>query len=402
MKLTKLASGARVLLIQRPGKTVTVEVLFNVGSLYEREGLRGASHFMEHAVFLGAKKRQTPREIAKCIEAKGGELNAYSSQERTAFYVSIMEKHLPLAIDVLADMICNPLLKSEDIEKEKEVICREIDLYRDQPVHHQWELFMRALYRKTPLEHPVIGYTKDIRSFSRERLLEYYKETYTAENVVFVVCGNIVDEKRICMLLERSFSLLPRGAIKRKVILPRLTKKSVIKEQRKIEQGYLAFGYPASPRNNPDTIVLDVIEVVLGKGQSSWLFEEVRNKRGLAYQIGCHQENQYSFGYFSIYVNSPKKNIPKILKVFYDLTAKLQDIEEGELKDAKEFIEGSMSVDHEETKRCADDAGQLAHAGSSIDEYIKKVRKVSKEDIARVAGKIFSENYAMGLIEPIE
>ena len=219
---------------------------------------------------------------------------------------------------------------------------------------------------------------------------------------MFVVCGNIVDEKRICMLLERSFSLLPRGAIKRKVILPRLTKKSVIKEQRKIEQGYLAFGYPASPRNNPDTIVLDVIEVVLGKGQSSWLFEEVRNKRGLAYQIGCHQENQYSFGYFSIYVNSPKKNIPKILKVFYDLTAKLQDIEEGELKDAKEFIEGSMSVDHEETKRCADDAGQLAHAGSSIDEYIKKVRKVSKEDIARVAGKIFSENYAMGLIEPIE
>ena len=211
MQKFKLKSGLTVIYLKKPGASVSVEVLVKVGSNNEKESELGISHFIEHMVFEATKKRGSSREIANQIEGIGGELNAYTSNERTCYYAKVPKKYFNRALDVISDILQNPLFREEDIEKQRKIILKEVGLVTDEPRFHQWVLFGKALFKKHPARNPAYGTVKTVKLMKKNQILNYYKKYYQPNNMVISVVGDVKGLKR--KLEEKSpvLVLLKRG-----------------------------------------------------------------------------------------------------------------------------------------------------------------------------------------------
>lgn len=389
MKKFILKNGLTVLLKQRPTNSVAIEVTVKVGSNDEPLRIKGISHFIEHMLFEGTKKRSA-QQIANEIESIGGEINALTANERTSYYIIVLHKYFNRALDILSDIIQNPLFDEKVIEKERRVILDEVNLTFDDPKIHQWILFQGTLYKKHPCRYPVYGTREAILNLKRKDLIDFYSKYYIPNNIIISIVGNV--DESILKKIENSFSFSKKSLLEqKKVIEPKQIKSLKFIERRKIAHSYMVFGYRSVPRNHSDSFVFDVIRAILGRGQSSRLFHEIRTKRGLAYSVGFHYEAGTDYGWVAVYVGTDKKNINKIKEIILKEIKYLKNISDNDLKDAINFIEGDYLLSNEDNHTLADvmSIWEIVGKPNLVKDYVKNIKKVKKEDIKRVVNKYF-------------
>lgn len=402
MKEYQLPNGLKVIIEKRPTATIAIEISVHVGSNNEDKSNYGVTHFIEHLLFEGTTKRPNSMLISNEIEKLGGEINAATSNERTFFYIKIAKKYFNLALDVLSDLIQNPLFDKKSIEKERKIILDEINMVTDDPKFHQWILFQKTLFSKHPAKNPVYGTKEIIRTIKREQIIDYYKKHYVPNNLIITVVGGV---NGIINDIKNSFKYFNRKPIQKtsRIIEPKVTKPVIKKEKKNILQSYAILGYKVPTRIHADSYVLDVIKGHLGRGQSGKLFQKIRVENGLAYDVGIMHEPSIDYGIFGVYVGTDKKNVIKCKDLILKEFLNLQDINNQELKEAKGYIEGEYLLTNEDNFRFADTLSffSLAHNTRASFDYIKNINKVTLEDVKRVAKKYLTKNYTLTVIEQI-
>jgi predicted Zn-dependent peptidase len=399
MKKIILKNGLTLLVDQRKTDTITVQATVKTGSNNETKGIHGISHFIEHMLFEGTKNRKEAKIISNEIESLGGELNAYTSNERTCFYVKVPKKHFLKALDIVSDVLINPLFDNKAIEKERKIILKEINMVNDEPRFYQWILFQGKLFQKNHTKYPVYGFIQDVNKLNRKDILRYYEKYYVPNNTIISVSGDVKN-----IQIRDYFINFNKGrdiSIKR-IIEPKLTKSIVVKEKRKMLNSYLVLGYKTVSRLQKDSYVLDVIKAILGRGQSGRIFEEIRGKRGLAYEVGVHNEANNDYGFFSIYLNTDKTKVEVVKKIILEEMEKLKnhDLTEKELKEAKGYLEGQYILENEDTHDRADSLcfWESIKDANLAKGYLKEIRKVTMKDISKIAKKYFG-NYCLAMVE---
>lgn len=399
MRKFKLKNGLTVLQIKKPTKSVAIEILVKVGSNQEEKNVFGISHFIEHMLFEGTKKRGSSRAIANEIEKIGGELNAYTANERTCYFSRVLKKHFDTALDVLADIIQNPLFRENDIQKQRKIILKEVGLVTDEPRFHQWVLFSKILFKKHPARNPTYGTIETVKSINKKQILNYYRKFYQPNNMVVSVVGDV---KGLRQKMEEKFKM-GRGEKEKveEVKEPKQKEPRTGKEKRKITNTYVVLGYRTVPRRERDSYVLDVINAILGRGQSGWMFDTIRSQYGLAYEVGIQHVAETNYGFFGVHLSTDKNKINLVKKLIFEVLGRLQRISDEDLKEAKEFIEGDYLLENEETEKAADNAAiweQLTKA-KDFSNYVKKIKRIRKSDVKRVAKKYFTKNYCLAVVE---
>ncbi|MBI4440271.1 insulinase family protein [Candidatus Woesearchaeota archaeon] len=397
MKKYTLKNGLKLIVDARDTETFSIMAEVLIGSLYEK-GNEGISHLVEHMVFEGTKKRRDAKEISREIEGIGGLINAFTEHERTCFFVKVPKKNAALAIDVISDIIQNSVFSSKAFRKEKGVILNEINMSLDEPRFHQWNIFYDAVFPNHPAGKPIYGAVESLKGLSRDSAFEFYKKNYVPGNIVIGVVGNLKNAKET---VEKKFSFLPK-----QFSLPKIPKfpasgPKTVAEKRKTKHSYFVLGYRTVPRHHPDSYAIDVIKAILGRGQSGILFDEIRNKLGLVYEVGVLHDVKKSFGVFAVYLNTDKKNLPLCREIALREIRNLAGVPESEVKEAIGFIEGSTILDHEITENRAEDICFWEAIGNSglMDSYLKRIRNVTRADVARAAKKYFSGKPVIAVIE---
>jgi predicted Zn-dependent peptidase len=393
MENISLDNGLKIIYKKKRANSVCIEVNVKVGSNNETADEAGISHFIEHMLFEGTKKRANSYLISNEIEKLGGDLNAATSNERTFYYCKVPNKHFEVALDVISDIIINPEFKEEFIEKEKKIVIDEINLVNDQPRYYQWVMFEKALFVNHPAKNPIYGKKEVIESLTREKIVDYYSRYYLSNNMTIVIVGDVDDHINH---IKKKFDKISKGDLQKKkeIIEPKQTTDIKKEEFKDILQAYTIIGFKTVPRNHKDSYVLDVIRAILGRGQSGKIFNEVRNKRGLAYDVGVYHSPSTDFGFFAVYANSNKEHVEKIKEIVLAELEKMKDVTSLELKEAKTFLEGEFLLEYEENNKMADLLAfwdQMGDVNSAFD-YVDKIKKITAKDIKHVIEKHFKHH----------
>ncbi len=396
---TVLSNGLTIIYKHCPSETVTVEFSVHTGSIMESSPEAGLSHFLEHLLFEGTAQRPTSKAIANEIEKYGGEFNAATSQERTFYYVKIAKKHFAVALDILTDMFRHSLFDALILEKERKVILDEINMVNDNPRHYQWILFNKALFGKHPAGLPVYGNVPVLKKMKRAQVLAYFSKWYVPSHVTVLVAGDVPDA--VAAVTASCSSWEKKSAPVSHIHFPSPDKKTAITEKKKLGQSYLVLGYKAVLRTDPDSVVFDVISGILGRGQSGWLFDEIRAKRGLCYSVGIEYDANKTFSSVGIYCGMDKKNIRTVQKLILEQLEKLKTVSSADVAEAQTYIEGSLALRRENTAAVAEELAYWHHAASvdALEEYLEQVKKVTAADVQRVARKYFTEKYTLAVLE---
>lgn len=397
MKKIVLDNGLTVLLERKPLKSATIEVSVNVGSNNENKKIFGISHFIEHMLFEGTKNR-TANQLVNAIESKGGEINAATTHDRTFYYTKIPRKHFNTALNIISDIIQNPVFNKKIIEKERQVILSEVDLVMDEPNFYQWFFFLKNLFKKHPARNPTYGTRKTVSKLNQNNLSKFYNEYYVPNNMIITIVGDIKDPiKKIKKLFSFKNKKIPKIKL---IIEPKQIKSDKKIEKRPINQSYIILGYKTPPRVNKDTYALDIMRSVLGRGQSGKLFNEIRTKRGLGYSVGVEHQPGKNCGFFAIHVSTDKKNIPKVKSIILTEIKKLNNLTSKELKEAKTFLEGEFILDSEDPQKLANQLSfwQTMKNANEFNKYLSKMRKVTIKDIKRVLNKYF-KNHTLTILQ---
>lgn len=398
MKKVVLSNGLTVIYYPKKINSVVVEIMVNVGSCHEKSEERGISHFLEHILFEGTKKRASNKEISNEIERIGGDFNAYTSTGKTCFYTKVLKKHFSIAVDVLADILQNPLLREEDIKKEKNVVLKEITMIYDEPRYHQWILMQQNLFEKHPCKYPTYGDVRVIKSLNRKKVLDFFTKYYVPNNMVVSIVGDAPKWKK---KIEKYF-VFKKGKVQKTTfpVEPLLKKNKKVFLKKNIFNTHLVLGFKTVSRAHPDSYVLDVINGILGRGQSGKMFTEIRSKRGLGYDVGTQVLSDNSFGYFAAYAIIDKKNITLVTDLMLEEIRLLNNVTPEEVKEAQDFIEGDYLLEIEDTQKVADQIlfWEQVKGAALMEEYLKKIKKVTVNDVKRVAEKYF-KHYAQVVLE---
>ncbi|MFA7169647.1 MAG: pitrilysin family protein [Candidatus Paceibacterota bacterium] len=407
-KKTKLKNGARVIKVQNKNtETATVMALFKVGSRDEKKGTEGIAHFLEHMFFKGTEKRQTATEISKELDAVGASHNAFTGKEYTGFWAKTGKKDFVLALDVISDMLLNSKFDSKEIDVERDPILEEINMYEDAPMRNISSIFENTLYTEHGLGHDQLGSSENVRSFSRKNLLNFYKKYYTAENLVIVISGNF-NEKKTDEKIEELFAPFERAEkenVRTKVVEKQKAPEIFLK-YKKTDQTNFSLGFRAFETGNEDEYVLDVLNVILGGNSSSRLYENVREKEGLAYYIYSYTCDYQDAGYFAIQSGVGNDKCEKAIEILLKeiRRIKTEKVSEDEIRRAKSYIKGRMDIGLESSSAVADFVAiQEISTGKILtpEEKFDKINSVTTEDLERVARKIFiNEKLNLAIIGP--
>ena len=398
MKKVVLSNGLTVLYYPKKGHSVVVEAMVKIGSCQEKREERGISHFLEHILFEGTTKRLTNKEISNEIERIGGDFNAYTSTGKTCFYAKVLKKHFSIAVDVLADILQTPLLREEDIKKEKNVVLKEIGMIYDDPRFYQWILLQGHLFEKHPCKFPTYGDIKVIKTLNREKVVRFFKKQYVPNNMVVSIVGDVLRWRKE---VEKHF-VSKKGTIAKiaSPAEPSLKKNKKIFLKKKILNTHLVLGFKTVPRSSGDSYTLDVINGILGRGQSGRMFTEIRSKRGLAYDVGTQVIAEKDFGYFAVYATIDKKNVSLVKELILKELQKLKLVSSEEIKEAQDFIEGNYLLEIEDTQKIADQLlfWEQVKSAEEMKNYLRKIKKVTVADVKRVVEKYF-KHYAQVVLE---
>jgi predicted Zn-dependent peptidase len=414
------AGGLRVLTERMPGvRSVALGIWAGVGSRDETQRLAGASHYLEHLLFKGTRRRSA-RDIAEVMDAVGGETNAFTSKEYTCFYARTLDRDLPLAVDVLVDMLCCSRLASADVEAERTVILEEIGMHNDTPDDVVHDLFAEALFGGHPLGRPVLGTVASIGAMTRDQVARYWRRHYVPANLVVAAAGSC-EHQQVVELVGAAFAEAARrsgaagsGSAQRAAPGPVAQRhaprahRGVQVRRKPTEQAHVVLGTRGLSRSDPRRFALGVLNIAFGGGMSSRLFQEVRERRGLVYSIYSYNAQYSETGTFSVYAGAAPKRIHEVLTIVRDeLDRVIADgIAEEELERGKSHLKGSLVLGLEDT------SGRMTRLGKSeitsgeilsVDEIIRRVDDVSDADVRAVAKEVIGESpRALALIGPFD
>ncbi len=394
-----LPNNVRVLLAPlKETKTVTALVLFGVGSRYEKKAINGISHFIEHMMFKGTKKRPTALSISKELDAVGAEYNAYTTKEVTGYWVKLVADKLDLALDLVSDMLYNSKFEAEEIEREKKVICEELHMYRDNPMMYVDTLLEQIMFESSSLGWDIGGEDEIILGMKRESMMHFRDSHYHGKNLVVGIAGNF-DEKQGLKQIQKYFGSSWERGTSANVFPPyrfRAKKKpSLLVHYKDTEQVQCAFGFHGFSNTHPDVYAASLLSIILGGSMSSRLFIAVRERKGLCYSIRASHQSFLDTGVFSVQAGLDKSRIHLALRtILQELTrVKKHGVTESELKRAKDFIKGKMALQFEDSENVVSwyvTQEVLTKKLFTPEEKFEKFAKVTRADIARVAHTLFS------------
>ena len=393
---TRLESGLRVVTERLPAlRSVAVGFWVATGSRDETDELAGASHFLEHLLFKGTDTRHA-LEIAEAIESVGGDMNAATGQELTQFYVRVPDRHLPLALEILSDIVWSPALRAEEVESERQVILEEIRMRDDTPDDLVHDLFANALFPSHPLGREIAGTQETITAMPRDAIAEYHRAHYQPENMVVAVAGNLMHDDVVKMVE----AALPDPTAYART--PRLNAaeagepEPIAVLERPLEQAHLVLGVRALGRADPDRYALAVVDQVLGGGMSSRLFQEVREQRGLAYSVFSYRSAYEETGSLAVYCGTSPERVDEVLDVVNgELDRLVADggVSRGELERAKGHMTGSLALSLESSSSRMHRIGRAELTLGEvpdIDEVVERVEAINDDDVARVIDRVLS------------
>ncbi|MDQ4027815.1 MAG: insulinase family protein [Actinomycetota bacterium] len=404
---TTLDSGATVVTERMSEvRSVSVGFWFDVGSRDEPDHIAGTSHFLEHLLFKGTPTRSA-KDIADAFDAVGGDVNAFTGKEYTCYYSRVLDEDLPMAFDVLTDMIVRSTLAPGELESERKVILEEIAMHEDAPDELVHDLFFRAIYDGHPLGRPVLGYNETISTLRREQVAEYWRERYSPANLVVAGAGHL-DHDELVARVEERFPAESAGQRNLRGDPVPEARIGVDVHRRPTEQAHIAVGAVGLHRNHEDRHALTVLDTVLGGGMSSRLFQEVREKRGLAYSVYSYRSLFADTGTFVIYAGTTPQNADTVMEIVRSEIDKLlvDGITEAEFDRAKGHIKGSLVLSGEDPGSRMNRLGrQQLTTGEilSIDELIERFDRLDMSDVRRVANTVLGpQNYRVTVVGPFE
>jgi predicted Zn-dependent peptidase len=389
-----LANGVRLATERMPHvRSVAVGIWLTRGSRHEPAEQSGIAHFVEHMLFKGTPGRSA-EEIAQQVDSIGGQIDAFTSKEYAGYYLKVLDEHLPLAVDILADLICNPLFAEEDIEREKKVILEEIKMVEDTPDDLVHEMFAEGFWNNHPLGRPILGTPASVTNLDQKTLRQYFKETYVAANFVVVAVGNL-EHDRVQGLLERALEGSPHHGPDADNTAPIVA--PVIQVRKKeLEQSHIVFGTEALPQHHPDRYAGYALNTTLGGSMSSRLFQNVREKRGLAYSVFSGLSAYQDAGALSIYAGCANEAVAELIDV---VVAEIRQMKAGglapvELRRAKDHLKGSLMLGLESTSsRMSHLARQEMYRDHTfgLDEMLAAIEKVTEDDVLKLADRFFAD-----------
>ncbi len=395
-----LSNGLKVITIPMPSfESSTAMVAVGAGSRYETRKNNGISHFLEHMAFKGTKKRPSALDISTLIDGIGGEFNAFTGKETTAYYVKSAATHVELCLDVLSDMLLNSKLEKLEIEKEKGVILEEINLYEDTPSRKIGDIYEKLLYGDTPMGWDIAGEKDIIKKISREDFTRYMGSLYSPSNMTVVIAGGI-DPDKVNELVQKYFgSMMPFNTLRYTKVVDSQKKSAVLVRQKQTEQVHIALGVRTVPLSHPDHYSLAVLASILGGGMSSRLFHEVREKRGLAYYVRTSSDHFQDAGTLVSTAGLDPKRATDGISVMVEEYGKISNgkakVSKEELKKAKEYLKGHLVLELEDSRSVASFYAHqdiLEKKIKNPDEIIAEIDKVSVEDMEKVAKKYIKES----------
>lgn len=390
-----LSNGLKVVTENIPSlRSAALGIVVGAGSIDELPGEEGLTHFIEHMAFKGTKRRSA-FQIAQELDAVGGRLNAYTSKEYTVYYAVVLDRHLDVAVDVLSDIFLNPSLKESDIQMEKGVILEEINMYEDSPDEVVHDLFAQTILQNHPAGKPILGNKDSVSGFKNASFTKYRDRLYRPDNVIVTAAGNL-DHKTVLDFSEKIFSGFSGQRTIQDIKLPEYKSESKLKHK-KTEQVHLCLGTRGLSQRDPDRYAFSVMETILGGSMSSWLFQEVREKRGLAYSVYCTAQPLKDFGIFYVYAGTDKKNVDQVISLIQTQFQKMEKegISKEELNRAKENMKGGLVLGLESSSsRMSYLAKSEFYYGKTVpfDEVFEKIDKVTNDDVVRIAQSIFKKD----------
>src|SRR4249920_517790 len=418
VRRTVLPGGLRVVTESLPAvRSVALGIWVGVGSRDEDHAHAGATHYLEHLLFKGTRRR-TALEISSEMDAVGGEMNAFTTKEYTCYYARVLDADLPLAADVLSDMVTNSLVTPQDVDAERNVVLEEIAMNDDDPTDTVHEAFTSKLFGDTPLGRPILGTTDSINAITRDQILEHYQARYTPEHLVVAAAGNL-DHETVVSLVSQAFGpALDRVA---EPAPPRLNGSDSSRHSgfgaqagvgatlvsRGIEQANLVLGCEALARTDDRRFALGVLNAAFGGGMSSRLFQEVREKRGLAYSVYSFSGQHADTGVWGIYVGCLPSKADEVLAICRDEIARIVEdgLTDAELTRGKGQVRGSIVLSLE------DPSSRMSRLGKSelvyprlepVDEVLSAIDSVGHDDIRTIAADILTRPKTLAVVGPFD
>jgi predicted Zn-dependent peptidase len=387
-----LPSGLRVASEAMPTvRSVSVGVWLERGSRHEQNAESGLAHFVEHMLFKGTTTR-TARQIAQEVDSIGGQIDAFTSKEYAGYYLKVLDEHLPVALELLGDMILRPAFAPADISREQGVILEEIKMVEDAPDDLVHEIFTQQFWPRHPLGRPILGSPGSVSSFDEGAVRTYFDRTYRAPNLLVAAAGH-VDHARLRDLVSAAFAAAPVGRSAEPIAPPQPVSGVALREK-DIEQSHVCLGGPAPHQSHEDRHALYVLNTILGGSMSSRLFQHIREDRGLAYAVFSSLTTYSDAGMISVYAGCAAERVAEVVDLSLIEIRKLRDVPVPavELRRAKDHLKGSLMLSLESTSsRMSNLARQLMSLGRhvSLDEMLASIERVTAEDVQRVAVSLF-------------
>lgn len=410
VRRTTLPGGLRVITEHVPGvRSVSFGVWVNVGSRDETGRQMGSAHYLEHLLFKGTHRRSA-MEISASIEAVGGDLNAFTTKEYTCYYARVLDVDLPLAIDVVCDVVTDALIEPSDVEAERGVILEEIAMHEDDPTDAVHDEFASAMYGDTPLGRPILGTIETIEGISRSAINQFYRRRYRPESMVVAAAGNL-DHASVVRLVRAAFAdvLVPGSEpdLPRTPGRPRTQGPSHRVTPRATEQANLVLGVPGLRRSDPRRYAMSVLSTAFGGGMSSRLFQEIREKRGLAYSVYSYAQGFTDTGMFGIYVGCLPGKVDTVLDVLLTEMDALasEGLTDDEIARGKGQVRGATVLGQEDTgSRMTRIARSELHGEPllAVDDLLAKVASVTRADVHSLAEDILRGPATLAVIGPFD
>ncbi|MFG2593554.1 insulinase family protein [Streptomyces sp. NBC_01166] len=413
VRRTVLPGGLRVVTETLPSvRSATFGIWANVGSRDETPTLNGATHYLEHLLFKGTAKRSA-LDISSAIDAVGGEMNAFTAKEYTCYYARVLDTDLPLAIDVVCDMLTGSLIASEDVDAERGVILEEIAMTEDDPGDCVHDLFAHTMLGDTPLGRPVLGTVDTINALNRGQIARFYKKHYDPTHLVVAAAGN-VDHATVVRQVRKAFERA--GALGRTDAVPTAPREGsrtlratgrVELLNRKTEQAHVVLGMPGLARTDERRWALGVLNTALGGGMSSRLFQEVREKRGLAYSVYSYTSGFADCGLFGVYAGCRPSQVHDVLKICRDELdrAATDGLGDEEISRAVGQLAGSTVLGLEDTGALMNRIGKSELCWGeqmSVDDMLAKIAAVTPDEVRAVAADVLGQRPSLSVIGPLK
>jgi predicted Zn-dependent peptidase len=412
VKRTVHSSGLRIVTEEVPSvRSAAVGIWVNVGSRDEAPATAGASHFLEHLLFKGTTSR-TALEISSSIESVGGEMNAFTSKEYTCFYARVIDTDLPMAIDVVSDLITSSIVTALDVDAERKVVLEEIAMRDDDPSDLVHDLFSDTYYGDTAIGRPILGTIGSINGMSRNTVFNYYRKKYKPSDIVVAVAGNI-KHKRVVAMVEQALSrdnfldTVGTPSIRPNTQVKRGPQQPVGLLYRKTEQAHMLFGMEGVARADDRRFAMGVLSAALGGGMSSRLFQEIREKRGLAYSVYAYSQQFAGSGTLGFYAGCNPTKAVEVIDIIREILSDVADngMTHEEVERAKGAVRGSLVLSQE------DSGSRMSRIGKNeivygqvmgFDEILKAISSVNVEDVRAIASQYLVGTPTLALVGPFK